>query len=88
MTFHLLCRLQGVSLACRALVAAGAVGIMVPNSLHDWQLVLDPSDPLPVRLEQLEDFLRRVRRDGVVKYSMPLMSAHQMGSCRMGSSPR
>lgn len=81
--------LQGVVLAARALVAAGACRIVVPNDYDDWDLRLDLTAPAEQRAEQLEAFVARMRASGVhPKYGLQLLSAHQMGSCRMGSSPR
>jgi choline dehydrogenase-like flavoprotein len=80
--------LQGIVLAMKALLAAGAVKVSAPNSDGAWNLPLDPSQPLEERLSKLDNLVKRMRKTGIQKYDFPLFSAHQMGSCRMGSSPK
>eukprot|EP00775_Hariotina_reticulata_P007933 gene7933-8129_t len=79
---------KGIELAMKALLAAGAVRVTAPNADGAWDLQLDPSQPLEQRLKNLDDLVRLMRKTGIRKYDFPLFSAHQMGSCRMGSSPQ
>lgn len=73
---------QGMELALRAYMAAGAESVTLPHAFGH----------LTVRREQgpaaFEAMIAEARRVGIQLYDMPLMSAHQMGSCRMGGSPR
>lgn len=70
----------------KALLAAGAARVFVPNADGAWDLQLDPSQPLEQRLKKLDDVVQLMRKTGIRKYDFPVFSAHQMGSCRMGSS--
>jgi hypothetical protein len=80
--------MQGVIAAVRAMVAAGACRIVVPNAAQCWDVQFEPTDSPQQRQQRTEALLERMRAIGVVKYDMPLFSAHQMGSCHMGSSRR
>lgn len=79
---------QGLVVALRAFVAAGAVRVLVPNNAEAWDLTFEPGASKEQRAAQLEALVQRMRAAGVRDYDVPLFSAHQMGSCRMGSSPR
>jgi choline dehydrogenase-like flavoprotein len=37
--------------------------------------------------ERLDAWLDKIARLGVPRYTLPVMTAHQMGSCRMGARP-
>ncbi|WIA29237.1 hypothetical protein OEZ86_011745 [Tetradesmus obliquus] len=80
---------DGIELAVRALAAAGACRILLPNNCLNWDVRFDPEAAPEARAATLEAFIAQLRRRGVYpKYGLQLLSAHQMGSCRMGSSPR
>jgi choline dehydrogenase-like flavoprotein len=73
----------------RALAAAGAYRILLPNNCRDWDLRFEPGASPEARAAQLEAYIREIRSGGVYpKYGLQMVSAHQMGSCRMGSTPR
>ena len=41
----------------------------------------------PINSEPVQKFIRDIRQFGIVQNKIGIFSAHQMGSCRMGSSP-
>ncbi len=72
--------LRGAQEAVRVHAAAGAHTIGGPyQSLPDL---------LPRSGGNIEDYVRRFPRLGIIKNDMVLFSAHQMSSCRMGGSPK
>ena len=70
-----------MELALRAYAAAGADMVMLPHS-HGHLVAMRDEGP-----EGLEAMIARAYKEGIQLYDMPLLSAHQMGSCRMGGSP-
>src|SRR5262249_52427118 len=73
---------RGMQEITRIAIGSGAMGI---NMLHTPSLSLQQSSPgTPGSLER---FLEEIAQRGVVLNSLPLFSAHQMGTCRFGSSP-
>jgi hypothetical protein len=80
---------KGIELAVRVLAAAGAYRILLPKNCVDCDLRFEPGASPKARAAQLEAYVHKIRSGGVYpKYGLQLMSAHQMGSCRMGSTPR
>lgn len=73
--------LEGMELALRAYMAAGARSVTLPHSFGHLTATRDQGP------EGLEAMIRQAHAGGVRLYDMPLLSAHQMGSCRMGGSP-
>lgn len=66
-------RLQGVELALRSFVAAGANRVW---SAQDAELVYDVDGSHSD--ERFEAFLASVRKAGIIKFRTPIMSAHQV----------
>ena len=71
-------------LGVRSLVAAGAHTVLTMHLDAPVSRLTSsgPSDPAAAA------FCERLRQQGVRPNRLPLFSAHQMGSCRMGSSVR
>ncbi|GBF98468.1 long-chain-alcohol oxidase-like [Raphidocelis subcapitata] len=74
--------LEGMELALRAYMAAGAESVTLPHAFGHLVAHRDQGEA------GLEAMIADAYATGVEKFDMPLFSAHQMGSCRMGSSPR
>ncbi len=73
-TLHLL---KGVEAGLRIAVAAGAQEVGTAHSgLRPFQVAGDST--------QLESYIQKVQRAGLVVNKVGLFSAHQMGTCRMG----
>jgi choline dehydrogenase-like flavoprotein len=71
----------------RIAFAAGAVSV---STTHSPPLRVDSEDGKPgaVDAPRLERFLGEIAARGIVPNRLPLYSAHQMGSCRLGSDRR
>jgi choline dehydrogenase-like flavoprotein len=79
--------LRGVNELTRIALAGGAVGV---GTLHAAPLLLESEGHKPgaVTDKALKQFLGTVERRGVVPNRLLLGTAHQMGTCRMGASPK
>eukprot|EP00249_Psilotum_nudum_P001857 c14587_g2_i1 orf=2-2455(-) len=73
---------EGGEKALRALIAAGAVEVGTHHIDGDRLRVNAAS------ATEIEDFLHRVQSKELKNLSVPLFSAHQMGTCRMGVDPK
>ena len=78
---------RGMQEIARIAVAGGAVSV---STTHSPTLQLDsegrkPGAVSPIRMEQ---FLGQIAARGIAPNRLPLFTAHQMGSCRLGSSAR
>eukprot|EP00249_Psilotum_nudum_P036276 c6703_g1_i1 orf=215-2605(-) len=69
---------EGGERALRVLIAAGAEDVGTHHQDGDRLKVKGAGSA------EVEDFLRRVRSKGIGKLCVPMCSAHQMSSCRMG----
>lgn len=77
--------LHGLRQGARIHLAAGAQRVI---SLQNRPTDLRRSGAGPVAEQQLRAFDRLVQRRGLGPNRIVLFSAHQMGTCRMGASPR
>jgi choline dehydrogenase-like flavoprotein len=75
--------LRGAREVARIAAAGGANGVA---TLHTPQLELRAARGLDRR--RLEGFEQQMMRRGIQPNRVPLFSAHQMGTCRIGASPR
>ena len=76
--------LRGMREITRIAFAGGAVGVSTTHS-SPLQLESDGRRPGTIGGQQLESFLGDIDRRGVVSNQLPLFTAHQMGSCRLGA---
>jgi choline dehydrogenase-like flavoprotein len=78
---------RGMQEISRIAFAGGAVSV---STTHSPPLRLDSEDGKPgaVGAPRLERFLGEIAARGIVPNRLPLYSAHQMGSCRLGSDRR
>jgi len=75
---------RGMQEISRIAFAGGAVAISTTHS-SPLQLESDEGRPGAIGAARLEGFLVDIERRGVVPNRLPLYSAHQMGSCRLGA---
>ncbi|TMC71146.1 MAG: oxidoreductase [Chloroflexi bacterium] len=77
---------RGMQEITRIAFAGGAVSV---TSTHSPSLRLDADGGHPgaVGTERLERFLGEIARRGIAPNRLPLFSAHQMGTCRLGAAP-
>ncbi|CAL5227030.1 g9925 [Coccomyxa viridis] len=76
--------MKGMVLGLRAMVAAGAESVMVLYT--GQQVVFRPEfkDGSLMNAAAFEDYLREVQQRGIHLNSLAILTAHQMGSARMG----
>jgi choline dehydrogenase-like flavoprotein len=75
---------RGMQEIARIAFAGGAVAISTTHS-SPLRLESDEGRPGAMGGARLESFLGEIDRRGVVPNRLPLFSAHQMGSCRLGA---
>ncbi len=75
---------RGLGETARLLVAAGATRLI---SLHTPYIEVGDARR-PVTAAELDRFVSEVERAGIREHSIPLFSAHPMGSARAGTDPR
>lgn len=78
---------QGMQLALRAFVAAGATRVWTAQAVKGLEYAADASFSPEQREERLEAFLKKVAAAGIEKFRDPVFSAHQMSSACMGTQP-
>ncbi|KAI8471477.1 MAG: hypothetical protein J3K34DRAFT_520556 [Monoraphidium minutum] len=74
--------LEGMELALRAYMAAGAKKVVLPHAHGHLVATREQGQ------RGLDEMIRAAHAGGIHRFDMPLFSAHQMGSCRMGGSSR
>jgi choline dehydrogenase-like flavoprotein len=77
--------MQGVRQAARIHFAAGATSIV---TLHTKRTRLDRPEGGTVSEQQFREFDRQVERHGMGVNRIIMFTAHQMGTCRMGTDPK
>src|SRR5439155_19345963 len=75
---------HGLSQAARIHFAAGASSVV---SLHSKKTMLERSAGSKVTQQQFNEFDRQLERHGMGVNRLMMFTAHQMGTCRMGSDP-
>jgi choline dehydrogenase-like flavoprotein len=78
---------QAMSEMARIAAAGGATRIA---TLHNRRMELDAEAGQPGAFtpQRIEEFAREVERRGIAPNTVPVFSAHQMGTCRLGSSAK
>jgi choline dehydrogenase-like flavoprotein len=78
---------RGMQEITRIAFAGGAVAV---STTHSSPLRLESDEGRPGALAgaRLQRFLGEIDRRGLVVNRLPLYSAHQMGTCRLGSDPK
>lgn len=79
--------MRGMAEMTRIAVAGGATRVAL---LHSQRLVLESEGGQPgaVTEARLQAFIGEIERRGIAPNRVPLFSAHQMGSCRLGADPK
>jgi choline dehydrogenase-like flavoprotein len=77
--------IRGMQEIARIAFAGGAVAVSTTHS-PTLQLESEGRQPGAVRTPRLDRFLAEIAAQGIAPNRLPLFTAHQMGSCRMGSS--
>ncbi|CAL8471165.1 g10707 [Coccomyxa elongata] len=83
--------MRGMELGLRALAAAGALMVgTVQCGKRENTRYEPPRDASGAMTDPaaFDAFLGRVRKEGISKHGITVFSAHQMGTARMGASPR
>jgi choline dehydrogenase-like flavoprotein len=77
---------RGMQEISRIAFAGGAVSV---SSTHSPPLRLDSESGRPgaVSVERMDRFLREIADRGIAPNRLPLFTAHQMGTCRLGANP-
>jgi choline dehydrogenase-like flavoprotein len=78
---------RGMQEIAKIAFAGGAVAVSTTHS-PTLQLEGENRKPGAVTSARLESFARDIAAQGVAPNRLPLFSAHQMGTCRLGASPR
>jgi choline dehydrogenase-like flavoprotein len=78
---------RGMQEIARIAFAGGAVGVSTTHA-PTLRLESQARKPGEVSAARLDGFLREIASRGVAPNRLPLFTAHQMGSCRLGSSAR
>jgi len=79
--------MRGMGELARIAVAGGATRVAM---LHSQRLVLESEGGQPgaVSVARLQAFVGEIERRGIAPNRLPLFSAHQMGTCRLGADPK
>ncbi|HEV2035600.1 MAG TPA: GMC family oxidoreductase N-terminal domain-containing protein [Candidatus Dormibacteraeota bacterium] len=75
---------RGMQEITRIALAGGAVAVSTTHS-PPLQLESEAGRPGAVGADGLERFLGEIARRGIAPHRLPLFTAHQMGSCRLGA---
>ena len=75
---------EGMARIARILQAAGATGV---QTLHTRPLTIGDGSDESVRFENIDALCDAISRSKVTDNHLGVFSAHQMGTCRMGSDP-